>query len=136
MFVALPMAFMPMQLVSTLICGVHGAIPSVTVTVAWQVAELPHGSVTVRVTRFAPRFAHVNVFGITVNVRYGVAAQLSNEPLSTSDGSRISLPVLSKGSVRFLHKAVGGFVSRTVITCVWISMFPAQSVTFQVRVSV
>ena len=51
---------------------------SMMVTVAVQVELFPLWSVTVNVTVFAPRFEHVNEFGLTV---IDAIVQLSVEPL-------------------------------------------------------
>ena len=66
-----------------------GAILSCTVTTAVAVLLLPFTSVTVKVTVFAPTFAHVKLFGDTVMV---AIEQLSDEPLFTCAAVTLAVP--------------------------------------------
>jgi hypothetical protein len=92
---------------------------------------LPLGSVTVRVTVFAPLFAQVNVLGVTVRV---AMAQLSLLPLSTSAAVTKALPVASSTAVNGLHDAVGGVGSNTMKVVVHVVLLLLASFTVTVIV--
>ena len=82
---------------------------STTVTVPWQVLVLPLGSVTVRVTVFAPRSDVVKLLLDRLN---DTSPQASLEPLSTRSAVRVAVPPVPNRSVTaVVHCAVGGVVS-------------------------
>ena len=58
-------------------------------------AKLPASSVTVKVTVFAPKSAHVNVVTSKPNNKLGVNVQLSVDPLSICKGVILALPEAS-----------------------------------------
>ena len=88
-----------------------GAILSTTVTVALHVDELPHASVTVSVTLFAPTFEQSNEVLDAPNVID--PPQLSYEPLLMSAQVIVALPELFRYTVLALHIAVGAMLSLT-----------------------
>ena len=69
-----------------------------TVTTAKQFAEFPFPSVTVSVTLFVPRSAHVKAVCEAENV---IPEQLSVEPPSKSAAVIVALPAPSKNTVIF-----------------------------------
>ena len=68
-----------------------GSMLSSIVTVLVQLSSLPLGSVTVKVTVFAPVFEQSNVNGVADKV----TEQLSLLPLSTSAATMVALPEAS-----------------------------------------
>ena len=81
---------------------------STTVTVLWQVLVLPLGSVTVSVTVFVPRS---EVVKLLLDRPSDTSPQVSVEPSSTREASRVAVPPLPSWSVTaVLHCAVGGVV--------------------------
>ena len=71
---------------------------STTVTVEVHVDVFPDPSVTINVTAFGPRSAHVNAVVDAANV---IAEQLSDEPLSISAAAIEAVPVPPKKTVMF-----------------------------------
>ena len=75
-----------------------GDVVSATVTVEVHVELFPLPSVTVNVTAFAPRSAHVNA---VISAAKVTAVQLSVEPPSTSAATIVAVPAPSKKTVMF-----------------------------------
>ncbi len=68
-----------------------GAILSTTVTMASQLSSFPASSVTVSVTVFPPKLAHVKV---VMSISRDTIEQASKEPLSTSFAVMMAVPSL------------------------------------------
>ena len=106
-----------------------GAMASVTVTVAAQVAVLPFTSVTVRVTGFAPTFEQLNEE--TLKAKEAIP-QASEEPLFTAAAVVEPVPFASKETLTFLQSAIGATASTTVTVAEQVELFPFTSVTVKV----
>ena len=102
-----------------------------TVTVAVPVWTLLLLSVTVKVTVFAPTFAHVNELGETVTV---LTPQESDEPLFTSEATIEAAPEALNWIVIFLVSTVGKTESTTVTIAVPVETLLLTSVTVNVTV--
>ena len=81
-----------------------GATWSSTVTVEEQVEEFPFESVTVSVTVFAPTFAHVNEFGVTV---IEATPHASDQTLCICAVVIEAFPLASSCTVMFWQVATG-----------------------------
>ena len=84
-----------------------GAVLSLIVTLAVQVAVLPPASVALSVTVLMPILEQLNILGVTINEN----EQLSVLTLSTEAGSKVKLPFTPKLIDTLLHLATGGVKS-------------------------
>ncbi len=84
-----------------------GAVLSLIVTLAVQVAVLPPASVALSVTVLMPILEQLNILGVTINEN----EQLSVLTLSTEAGSKVKLPLTPKLIDTLLHLATGGVKS-------------------------
>ncbi len=110
-----------------------GSILSSTVTVATQVSACPFPSSTVSVTLFVPMSVHVKA---VCDAERLTVPQLSDDPLSMSDGRMETFPVASSCTVMSWHIATGSILSSTVTMATQVSVCPLPSSTVSVMLFV
>jgi hypothetical protein len=107
-----------------------GAVLSMTVTVAVQVAVLLLGSVTVSVTVLAPLLEQVKEVWLSDRL----TPQASEDPLFTAAAVVLPLPPASKVTVTFWQLATGAVLSITVTVAVQVEALLLPSVAVRVTV--
>ena len=105
-----------------------GAVTSLTVILAEQVAVFPPASVARSTTLFGPMFAQLKVFGVSESVKL----QLSELPLLTAEGATVTVPVMAKLAVMFLQRATGSVTSFSVTVKEQAAVFPFPSLAVKV----
>jgi hypothetical protein len=99
--------------------------------ICWQIALLPQASMALHVRVMIRVVGHGPPVTLSVNVTTGLASHASVAvavPVVLGTAEPLQLVSKSAGQV-----ITGGVVSRNVMVCVHVRMFPAQSVAFQVR---
>ena len=91
-----------------------GAVTSLTTTLAVHVWVFPLLSVAFSDTMLVPILAQVKLEGVSSKLKL----QLSEVPLSTDEGSMVTVPVTFRLATKFLHLATGDIKSLIVTMAV------------------